>query len=162
MVEKSNLVSFAESELARLEKDEDGMQGKMNKHILQMVQLFSDENHSGFSAHYAISMLNRLLRYLPLSPIEDNPEDWIDCGGGSFQHKRCGRVFKNKDNFDGKAYILNGKVFSDDGGKTWFSNINSALPIDFPYYVPLYPTKKFLVDKDGEVIAEYKDECNYQ
>jgi hypothetical protein len=72
--------------------------------------------HSGFSAAYAINILERLLRYLPLSPIEDTPEDWDEYLPGQYQHKRCSAVFKDKNQFDGKAYFLDAKVFSDDGG----------------------------------------------
>jgi len=150
---KSGLVAFAEAELSRLQNDEYGMQEMMNRHLLKMVQVFSDEDHSGFSANYAINVLNRLLRYLPISVIEDKPEDWIDVSDGLFQHKRCSKIFKDKKLFDGQAYNLDGRVFSNDNGESWFTNGNSKLPIEFPYYVPLHPFK-YLVDENGEIICE--------
>jgi len=41
MAEKSNLVLFVENELARIGKDEDGMQDMMNKHILLPIHCYS-------------------------------------------------------------------------------------------------------------------------
>jgi hypothetical protein len=148
MSEGSGLLLFAEQELARITKADDGMQAHINKHLLDMVRVFSEESHTGFSAHYTINILNRLLRFLPLSPIEDTPEDWNEVGPGDYQHKRCSKVFKDKDKFDGKAFTIDAKVFSDDGGKSWFTNSNSQEVIEFPYYVPTSP-KRYLVDKDG-------------
>jgi len=145
MAKKSNLVSFAENELARLGNCE--YQAEMNKHILGMIKVFDKEGHSGFSAGYATSILNRLLRFLPLSAIEDNPEDWNEVAEGIYQHKRCSFIFKDKALFNGQAYTLYGKVFSDDKGKTWFTNDKSKEPIEFPYVVT-DQSKKFLVERD--------------
>jgi hypothetical protein len=152
---KSGLLAFAEQELARISKDDDGMQEHINKHILAMVKVFCDEKHSGTTAHYTIKILDRLLRYLPITPIEDTPEDWNEVGPGVYQHRRCSAVFKDKSVFDGKAYILDAKVFSDDGGETWFTNSDSREVIEFPYDVPTSP-KRYLVDKDGAILSEHK------
>lgn len=153
MKEKSSLITFAENELARLGND-DGQEA-MNKHILQTVQVFADEAHSGFTAMYAIRMLERLLRYLPLSAIEDAPEDWNEMSEGLFQHKRCSKIFKDKNRFEGKAYNIEGRVFSNDNGKTWFTNGESFVPIDFPYLVPTHPAE-YLVDENGNILSEYR------
>jgi hypothetical protein len=147
---KSSLLLFAERELARIPKDNDGMQERINNNILEIVKVFCDEGHSGTTARYAAKILERLLRYLPLTPIEDTPEDWNEVGPGVYQHRRCSEVFKDKNVFDGKAYILDAKVFSDDGGKTWFTNRNSREVIEFPYAVPT-DSKRYFTDKD----------CNY-
>jgi hypothetical protein len=152
--QKSGLLLFAEQELARIPKDDDDMQEKINRHILDMVKVFCEEKHSGFTASYTVNILERLLRYLPLSAIEDTPEYWKDVGAGYYQHRRCSRVFKNKSQFEGKAYILEAKVFSNDGGKTWFTNSNSREVIEFPYTVPARP-RRYLVDGDGTVLSEY-------
>ena len=67
MVERCKLMSFVEHakrELALIGGDSEGViQNKMNKHILEMVQLFADEGHSGFSASYARQILNKLLDF---------------------------------------------------------------------------------------------------
>ena len=150
--DQGGLMLFAEQELARIPKDDDGMQEIINKHILDMVKVFSDEGHSGSTASYTIHILERLLRYLPLSPIEDTPEDWNEVSQDIYQHRRCSQVFKDKNQFEGKAYILDAKVFSDDGGKTWFTNSNSREVIEFPYAVSASP-RRYLVDKNGNIVG---------
>ena len=50
------------------------------------------------------------------------------------------------------SYMLNHELFSDDGGKTWFTNSNSREVIEFPYTVPISP-KRYLVDEDGGIIS---------
>jgi hypothetical protein len=156
MERESELVHFARQELARISKDDVGMQDGMNKHILGMVKLFSDEGHSGFTAGYAISVLNRLLRYLPLSPIEDTAEDWNEVSPGVFRHKRCSKVFKDKNKFNGRAYNREAKIFSNDGGESWFSDSNSREVIEFPYDVPTGPTR-YLIDMDGSISPEEEE-----
>jgi len=149
---KSNIETFAERELALLGEGEDEMQAAMNSHLLRMVKTFADEGYSGFSASYAVECLERLLRFLPLSSIEDAPDDWNDVGEGSFQHKRCSRVFKDAGR---QAYDIEGKVFSDDGGKTWFISRDGFVPVVFPYFVPMRP-KRYLVERDphGNIVKE--------
>jgi hypothetical protein len=151
---KSGLLLFAEQELARIPNDDDGMQELINKHIMEMVKVFCEGEYTGFTAHYVIDILDRLLRYLPLSLIEDAPEDWNEVGPGVYQHRRCPEVFKDKNVFDGKAYILEAKVFSDDGGKTWFTNSNSREVIEFPYAVQTR-AKRYLVDENGTILSKY-------
>jgi hypothetical protein len=119
------LVDYAKSELdillAGCEDDESReMQQRMNNHILEMVQVFADENHSGFSASYAIGLLEKVLRYHPLTPLTGGADEWNEVEPGMFQNRRCPSVFKDKTKHNGKAYILDGKIFSDDDGKTWF------------------------------------------
>jgi hypothetical protein len=155
MGEKSKLVAFAEDELARMGKDESGMQDSINKLILQIVQAFADFGHSGSTAAYATGILDRLLRFLPLSPLTGADDEWsdiIDSRDQSRQNKRCSSVFRRA---DGTAYTINGRVFSDDGGKTWFTNVKSFVDIEFPYLVPTFPTE-YLVNENGDITGEYR------
>jgi len=115
--EKSNLERFAEDELSRIEKDEEGLQEVINEHILKMVQLFSDEGHSGFSANYAINILNRLLRFMPLTPIEDNPEDWSECREGVYHISDIPACSKIKIALTVKPIILMEKCFQTMAGR---------------------------------------------
>ena len=69
------LVQFAKSELERLEAGcgDDAEALKMQKTIthdvLQIIQTFEEQQHTGFSAGYMLNLLDRLLRYKPLSPL---------------------------------------------------------------------------------------------
>lgn len=131
----SNLVKWAESELERLGKDEGGMQEAINKDILDIVRVFSEQGHTGFSGSYALGIIKRLLDWKPITPLTGEDDEWNDVGTGTQQNKRCSAVFRE----NGEAYYIEGKVFSDDGGETWFTNRNSHVPVSFPYRVPDKP-----------------------
>jgi hypothetical protein len=131
----SNLINYAESELSRIgmgADTTDEMNKAMHDHIITMVKAFSDEGHSGMSAGYALSILKKVLAYEPLTPLTGEDSEWTEVGGGVFQNKRCSRVFKHADRFDGQAYDINGKVFVDEGGAAYTSS-DSRVPVTFPY-----------------------------
>lgn len=125
----SNLLSHAENELSLLGGN-DEMQQEMNKHILKMVQIFGEEGHSGFSASYAIGILEKLLRFEPLTPLTGEEAEWFDHGDGFCQNKRCSHVFR--DNKTGRTYDINGRIFREPNGSCW-TNSNSAVDVTFPY-----------------------------
>lgn len=73
---------------------------------LAIVDKFNEFGHSGSSAEHTTRVLEQLLRYQNLTPLTDNPDEWIDVreyGDGSalWQNKR------------------NPKAFSNDNGKTY-------------------------------------------
>jgi hypothetical protein len=147
---ESGLVAFAERELYLLLgrcKDE-GIeeQKKINENILEIVKAFAAQGHSEGSADYTSAILDRLLRYRPLTRLTGGEDEWVSVGDGVFQNKRRGSVFKARDRFDGQPYDINAKIFSDDGGKTWFTTRNSAAVITFPY-MPGEPERVYLEPK---------------
>lgn len=137
-----SLLDYAKRELERIGKDEDGMQEMMNKDILEIVEKFSEQGHSGFSASYALSVLERLLRFKPISPLTGGDEEWDECSiDGVFQNKRCSSVFKKK---DGTFEDIDGIIVSDNGGITWFSSGRFRKNITFPYLPPVHPEKVYI------------------
>lgn len=161
-----SLLDFAKSELQRLEddcsNDEEAlkMQKIITQDVMQIVQTFVEQQHSGFSASYMLKIIERILRYKPLSPIEDNPDEWEDCtkfGINDLQHKRCSSVFKRP---DGTAYWVEGKIFTEDGGKSWYTSKDSIVDITFPFNVPLHSENVYIepleddIKKEGEINEE--------
>ena len=149
----SNLVEWAKSELDRLVKDDDELQKAINKDILEIVEKFSEQGHSGFSASYTLSIIKRLLDWKPITPLTGEESEWNDVpsyddGSNTQQNKRCSAVFRK--NFDNStAYYIDGKVFSDDGGKTWFTSRDSRVPVTFPYVVPEKP-ERIILENTGQ------------
>lgn len=136
----SNLVDWAKKELNRLGNDEDGMQEAINSDILEVVKVFSKQGHSGFSASCALGIIKRLLAWKPITPLTGEDEEWgeLCSDDNSQQNKRCSAVFrKNLDN--STAYWVEGKVFSDDNGESWFTSRDSFVPVKFPFTVPEKP-----------------------
>jgi len=126
------------------EDSPDEMNRAMRKHILHMMQEFAEEGHSGFSASYAIGLLEKLLRYKPLTPLTGADDEWVDVaeqsGGILWQNKRASHVFKDNEG----AYDIDGKVFwewytdpeTGEKSKSHFTCKESRVMIQFPY-VPI-------------------------
>lgn len=151
--EKNNLVVHAENELnIILEKCKDDkeameMQKIMNNDIIEIVKIFSEQGHSGFSASYAINLIEKLLRFEPITPLTGDESEWnkLDYGDDTkYQNKRCSRIFKNA---KGQAYDSEGKIFSDDGGKSWYQSKDSRVYITFPY-IP--KTEKIILENKNK------------
>jgi hypothetical protein len=100
--------------------------------LQELLLVFGSQGHSGASAAITAGLLGKLLRFEPIGPLTGEPEEWFDHGNGVFQNKRCGRVFKQADRFDGQAYDLDGIVWRDPDGCT-FTNRESMVPVVFPY-----------------------------
>lgn len=129
-----SLVNFAKDELDRLfgENPEDMMNEAMKYHILHMVEEFSKVGHSGFSAEYAIGVLEKLLRFQPLMPLTGEDDEWTDVsdmsGRTMYQNKRCPTVFKDETG----TYDINAAIFIDKEGNA-FTSSESRRDITFPY-----------------------------
>lgn len=120
--------------------------------ILELLEVFDKQGHSGFSAPYVIGKFERLAMFKPITPLTGEDDEWDEVpvpGSIHFQNKRYSAVFKDKR--DSRAYNIKGKIFSDDGGKTWFTNKDSKVYIDFPYTVPDHPEKVYITKEDDNV-----------
>lgn len=148
------LLEHAKEELKYLRNnvdEPDEMQDLIEKNILEIIGVFSKQHHSGSSARYCIPIIEALLNYRNITPLTGDDDEWIEVasrktdGVKLFQNKRNGNIFKQSDRFNGQAYNIEGKVFSRDKGKTWFTNYESFTPIEFPY---LEGGPKFIVLED--------------
>lgn len=145
-----NLTNWAKSELERIGGQDDEMQQLMNKNILEVVEVFSNQGHSGFSASYALDIIKRLLDWKPITPITGEEDEWMEVSenmdGSTQQNKRCSAVFR-ENNDNSTAYYIDGKVFSDDGGETWWTGKDSFIPVVFPFVIPESPERIILENK---------------
>jgi hypothetical protein len=74
--------------------------------IVAAVAAFASYGHSGGSAFVGIEQLTALLRFEPLSPLTDDPEEWCDVADQSGY-----RLFQSR---------RNPQAFSTDGGKSYY------------------------------------------
>jgi hypothetical protein len=102
---ESNLVKHARRELGIIGEDQDTIEG-----IVKIMQAFSDMGHSGGSASIVIPMVHELLQFHNLSPITNDPDEWMHHGEDVWGEH--GGIWQN---------IRNGELFSGDGGKTYWS-----------------------------------------
>lgn len=108
----SNLERHAEFELKRAGLfDEDSEYGGMLGHsTMKLIKVFAEEGHSRMSASIQMYLFKRLAMFKMLTPITNNPDEWMDVShmGGPDGKP----VFQNK---------RDSSCFSNDGGKTYYS-----------------------------------------
>lgn len=123
-----NLVEFAKHELA-LANVGDSLYGDMlPEAVLEIVKVFEEQGHSGMSAGIVTQLVEKLMRFEPLTPLTGGDDEWTEVSPGCFQNKRCSHVFKE----NGEAYDINGRIFREPGGSC-FTNRDSRVPVTFPY-----------------------------
>lgn len=116
----SALVAHALTELEII-----GEEPEITAMYLRVIQAFADFGHSGGSASVAIPVINELLQHHALSPLTDDPDEWLyhtpdvwgDAGGkGIWQNRR------------------NSEAFSEDGGKTYYLLSEGDEGEDYPVH----------------------------
>ena len=135
------MFEYAKKELSLIKKDEYGAQEFINESVLEIVKIFSEQGHSNLTAECAISILERLLRFKPLTPLTGEDDEWQEAYAGVLQNKRYSSVFKYQ---DGTVIDIQGVVVSSDGGTTWYTNGDFRKKIKFPYTVPTAPEHVYI------------------
>mgnify|MGYP003334075321 CR=1 FL=1 len=128
----------------------DEMQEMICRHVLALLDVFSNEGHSGSSAPYAINMFARLAKFEPIAPLTGEDWEWNEVsermGSKCWQNKRASHVFKDETG----AYDIDGKVFWEwampyegrepfEPYKSYYTCRESSVPVNFPYTVPDKP-----------------------
>jgi len=99
---ESNLVSHARRELERI-----GEESFIIERYLSVVRPFAACGHSGGTAAVMASVLERLLRYEPLSELTDDPAEWLDVSRIS--------------DMPWWQNVRDSRAMSHDGGKTYWT-----------------------------------------
>lgn len=103
--EDSNLYRYAENEvrLAGLLDTEDIYGDMLGKAVLELVEVFARQGHSGMSAGITLEAFNLVAYFKPLTSINYADESqWNEVSPGMHQHSR------------------RSTTFSDDGLLTWY------------------------------------------
>jgi len=164
----SNLLKHAERELTLIGYDGKDEYNNMAKDaILQLIETFAKQGHSGFSAPYVANMFHKLANYEVLSPLTGNDDEWSDVLDERssdntkmfFQNIRDSRVFKDEKG----AYFLDAIVWEEiiNGDSYHFTDRNSKRYIkSFPFTPKTFYVK---VDKDRNVLdtEEYNKANEY-
>jgi len=125
-----NLTDHAERELelAGLDSDAAVYDGMIGDAVLEIVEVFSKQGHSGASAAITLDILKKVLAFEPITPLTGEESEWNEVREGVYQNKRCSRVFKEK----GRAYDINGKIFEEPSGSR-YTCVDSRVLVLFPY-----------------------------
>lgn len=92
--EQSNLVDHAKRELELIGEEPETILG-----YLKVIRAFADMGHSGGSAFVAIPVINELLQFKNLSPLTDNPDEWMEVEGDMHQSRRNPEAFSTTNGF---------------------------------------------------------------
>lgn len=100
----SQLYAYAVEELTQAGwLEDDGMYGDMiGTAVLDLVEVFARQGHSGMSAGITLRIFNELASWRPINPLTFGPEQWNEVGNGTHQHRR------------------KSTIFSEDGLMTWY------------------------------------------
>ena len=106
----SNLVRHAEQEMkiAGLYDADSDYGGMIPEAVLKIVKSFSEEGHSGGSASLVSSILERVLRFRTLTPINSSSEYWMKVQDEHAHTPACWQSTRDP------------SYFSQDGGKTFY------------------------------------------
>lgn len=113
------LYDHGKVELAKaglLDKDSD-YEGMLGDSVLELLKVLGEQGHSGTSAAMTVDLFSKLASYKNLTPITDDPEEWMDVADERTGHKA---VWQNR---------RNSSLFSNDGGKTYYSIDDPKLEI---------------------------------
>lgn len=101
---KRGLVEHAKRELKLLGEDPEYATG-----IVNVVQAFANMGHSGYSAMDAIDKINTLLKFKNLTPLTNDPDEWMYISEETWGFPRG--VWQSR---------RDPEAFSHDGGNTYY------------------------------------------
>lgn len=115
-----NLNEFAhkELELAGMLSEKDDFYGGMTgKAVMELIDVFSKQGHSGMSAGLVADIFWKLANYKPLSAVTGEDWEWQETQleKGVLQNKRCFSLFKKGN----EIKYGNAIIFVDPDGTTW-------------------------------------------
>ena len=119
-----NLVEHAKKELevsGLFDKDSD-YGGMVGKAVLELIEVFAKQGHSGMSASMVRSIFSKLSDYKPLIPLTLKDDEWCEVSNGTFQNKRNSAVFK--EGKDGKAYYIDAYYKKTQNNTTWNGSLD--------------------------------------
>ncbi len=109
--------------------------------VLEILDVFAKQGHSGMSASYCLGILEKVMKFEPITPLTGDDSEWTlvseDNNRPIYQNRRCSHVFKDHED---RSYDIQGKVLFDwytgeDGErhKSYYTSSESIVYIEFPY-----------------------------
>lgn len=143
----------------KLKDDEIDINDVVVESLLELLEVFSKQGHSGYSAPYVLDLFTKLASHKPLGPLTGENWEWEDVSHFgdetmAFQNIRDSRFFKDK---NGRVYWTEGKIFVEPDGSSYVGR-DSIMYIDkFPYDPE---TVYIYVDADGNPINKDVDKVS--
>lgn len=103
-----------ELDRAQLFDSDSDYNGDIGKSVMELIEVFSNQGHSGYSASIVRNIFNQLSDYKPLGGISGEEDEWVEVSKGIFQNKRLSSVFKDITIQNCKPYYLSAICWKDD------------------------------------------------
>jgi hypothetical protein len=104
---------------------EDDIDKWIQESVLELLEVFSKQGHSGSSSPYAIHYFEKLANHEPLSPIMCTDDEWSSCSDmgddDEFQNNRCSAIFKS--GIEGRPYYLDAIVWTDQNNNSFKGSV---------------------------------------
>ena len=79
-------------------------EGALGVAVMELVHVFARHGHSGASAAAATHLFSELVAFRPLSPLTNDPDEWVEVADGLWQSRREPEAFSRD---GGATYRLN-------------------------------------------------------
>lgn len=137
-------VCVGELKRAGLFDKDSAYDGMIGDAVKELLLAFQKQGHSGYSAKLTAEIFYKLVMGEALSPLTGSDDEWNEVSDGLYQSRRVSHVFIDKTKSP-DPYTIDGKAFSDDGGKTYFTNFDSIVYFKLPGFPP--KTEYVLIEK---------------
>jgi hypothetical protein len=112
-----------------IEECEDDPDKWVQENVLELLEVFVNQGHSGSSAPYVINLFEKLAKQEPVAPILCTDDEWVyvssygSKGEMIFQNIRCSAVFKKGE--DNTPYYLDAIVWRDQNNNTFTGRVKN-------------------------------------
>lgn len=139
---------------------------------LKAFNSLMEDGHSGASVEQTLMFLQRLVRRLPLTPIDEDTT-WVksrvsESGTITYQCARMTSLFKDVDREGNITYSDVNRVVcvnkDDPHAPVWYNGfvsrvVNSIYPIKFPYYTSSDPIIAYVSEHTTSVTEDFDTMC---
>ena len=151
---ESNLVKHARKELqiaGLFDKDSD-YNGETANAVMELIKVFSKQEHSGASAGMVSIIFNKLAKFETIAPLTGNDDEWVLVAENLYQNNRNSAVFKEGKN--AQAHYIDAIVWKTQKGAAW-SGISSC-GISSRQYIKSFPFQPvtFFIDVTKEEVKK--------
>lgn len=111
--------------------------GMTGKAVMELIEVFSNQGHSGMSAQVVLDLFTKLAKYEQLGALTGKDEEWSQLDYGDdikYQNKRNSAVFKQA---DGTVTYNDAIVKRCENGSCWTG--------------PLYPTREDAINSTNRI-----------
>jgi len=134
---------------AKAEFDLAGVSEEERKEVMELLECFARQGHSGGSAPITLDVFHKLAMYKPLSEITDANADWQEVAPVIFQSRRLSSLFKDALNPGG--YFIDAIVWVDQNGTAFtgtdVAGYSSHQRVQFPFVPKTFEVG--VIDTDG-------------